>query len=95
MIAIGCSCGWKSSEPSRRQADLALEEHRRLHCTRERLCAICAEVAPGAERELDVGKLVFVCDGCHDEHPRGGRYGFDDSGAPRRATTGRTQRKPT
>lgn len=91
MIAIGCNCGWKSTEPSLQQANFALDEHRRLHCTRERICAICAEVGLGALRVLDAGKpAVFVCDGCHDEHPRGGRYGFDDSGAPSRAISRRT-----
>ena len=82
MIQVGCTCGWKSTEPSRRQADVAIDEHRRLHCTLERTCAICAEIAPGAMRVLDEGKpAVFVCNDCDGEHPRSGRYSFDDSGA--------------
>ena len=82
MIRVGCNCGWSASAPSRIQANLAIDEHRRLHCLLERTCAICTEIAPGAMRELDAGKPpVFVCNGCHDDHPRSGRYGFDDSGA--------------
>ena len=93
-IVIGCDCGWKSDAPSRRQVEVAIDEHRRLHCTRERICAICANVALGAMRELDVGQpAVFVCDDCHDEHPRSGRYGFDDSGEPSRVSDGQTPRR--
>lgn len=82
MIAIGCDCGWRSSEPSRRQAEAALDDHRRLHCTKERTCAICTEVAPGALRVLDDGKpAVFVCNDCDDVHPNTNRYVFSDDGA--------------
>lgn len=91
MIAIGCNCGWKSSEPSRRQADLAIDEHRRIHCPLERICSICTEVGRGALRK-QLGRNappVFVCDRCHDEHPRSGRYNYDGSGMASRVTTGR------
>lgn len=82
MIKIGCSCGWQSVEPSRRQADFALDEHRRLHCTMERSCAICTNVGPGAMRVLDVGEpAIFVCTDCDEVHPNSGRYVFSDASA--------------
>ena len=91
MIALSCTCGWTGNAPSRRQADVLLGDHNRLHCTLDRTCAICTNIGPGAVRELDKGEPpVFVCHSCNGDHPRSGRYGFGDAGALSRVVTGQS-----
>lgn len=41
------------------------------------LCAICTREGHGEVRAHD-GKRVFICDPCEFEHPRSGRYSFDE-----------------
>lgn len=80
MIQLSCDCGWRSSEPSRLQADAALDKHRRLYCSKERTCAICTNVAPGASRVLEEGgPAVFVCRACDELPPSSDRYSFSGS----------------
>lgn len=42
------------------------------------LCAICANDRVGMVRELD-GKRVFICNLCESDHPRSGRYAFEQN----------------
>lgn len=93
MITVSCTCGWSMTEPSKIQAELTFEKHRRQECPVYRLCVICAEIGLGKVRPLDEkprrgqkAEEGFVCDKCNDLHPRDADYAFDGLSAPSRST---------
>ena len=50
----------------------------------EAFCANCIEGVEGLKPTMVAGKKVLICWNCRNEHPRGGRYHFDESYTGRR-----------
>ena len=87
MITISCDCGWSAQEPSKIQADVTFDQHRRRGCLLYSTCMICLEIGPGKLRppEVEGGPIEFICERCWSEHPREGNYHFDSSSIPSKA----------
>jgi hypothetical protein len=46
-----------------------------------RFCASCLAETDALAAEVVDGRKVLICVPCREEHPRSGRYAFDEAGA--------------